>query len=151
MKNSTPRHAFGAFAIVGAIAVSAMTSTSHTAFAQSQVQAQALTPEVAAQLTKAWAEAISTGRLNDWMAMHATDIEFANHSWFKGRSREEMRRWGQAVIDAGGVYRIVEHRIENGILIWTIDYKDRTFAINERGTITVVDGQIKKLILGPLP
>jgi hypothetical protein len=122
-----------------------------TAFAQSATTSQELTAETAAKITQDWSAAISSGRLADWMGLHAETVEFANHSWFQGQSREEMRSWGQAVINAGGVYRILEHRIENGFLIWTIDYKDRSFAIQERGTVTVVDGMITRLVLGPLP
>jgi hypothetical protein len=99
-------------------------------------------------LAKAWMDAINGGDVAAWMDLHAENVEFANHSWFTGNRREEMRRWGDAVVNAGGVYTIMNSDVSGDTLIWTIDYKDRSFAIQERGNITVVDGKITRLILG---
>jgi hypothetical protein len=114
-------------------------------FASAQSETEADT------VTQAWAEAINSGDLEGWLALHAEDVEFANHSWFVGGSREEMRRWGQAVINAGGVYTIMEHSVnEDGTVRWLIDYKDRSFAIQEQGVIAIEDGLIQRLILSDL-
>lgn len=107
--------------------------------------------EQVSRLAEDWSTAISTGNLEGWMNMHAETIEFANHGWFTGKTREEMRRWGQAVIDAGGVYRIEEERVEGNERIWLIDYKDRSFAIKEMGRVSVENGKITRLILGNRP
>jgi hypothetical protein len=119
--------------------------------AQSATATLVLTQTTADKITADWARAINSGNLQAWMELHADNVEFANHSWFTGKTRAEMRPWGTAVVNAGGVYRILEHRIENGQLIWMIDYKDRSFAIREMGRVNVTDGKITRLILGPLP
>jgi hypothetical protein len=119
--------------------------------AQSVAATPVLTQAIADKITSDWAQAINSGNVQAWMELHADKVEFANHSWFTGKSRAEMRPWGTAVVNAGGVYRILEHRIENGQLIWMIDYKDRSFAIREMGRVNVSNGKITRLILGPLP
>jgi hypothetical protein len=116
----------------------------------SKPAAAAMTEGDAQALAKAWMEAINTGNVEAWINLHADMVEFANHSWFTGKRRVEMRRWGEAVVNAGGVYTIMKNEVSGDNLIWTIDYKDRSFAIQERGVITVIDGKIAKLILGPL-
>jgi hypothetical protein len=123
----------GAFALMAASPVSA-----------------AMTDAEGDALAKAWMDAINTGNVQAWMDLHAEDVEFANHSWFTGNRRDEMRRWGDAVVNAGGVYTIMSSDVDGEALVWMIDYKDRSFAIQERGRITVKDGKINKLILGPL-
>jgi hypothetical protein len=121
------------------------------AFAQQNQNSPVISAKQAAQITRDWASAINSGNLEQWMNLHAPNVEFANHSWFIGNTRAEMRTWGQAVIDAKGVYTITEQSIQNGRIIWMIDYKDRSFAIKEMGTVTVVNGQISRLILGKIP
>jgi hypothetical protein len=98
-----------------------------------------------------WALAINSGDVEAWMALHAPDVVFANHGWFVGASRDEMRRWGDAVVRAGGVYTIEEARTEGDRQIWLIDYVDRSFAIREMGTVSVKNGLISELILGDRP
>ncbi len=121
------------------------------AFAQQNQNSPVINAEQATQITRNWASAINSGKLEQWMNLHAPNVEFANHSWFTGNTRSELRTWGQAVIDAKGVYTITEQRIQNGRIIWMIDYKDRSFAIKEMGTVTVTNGQISRLILGKIP
>jgi hypothetical protein len=133
-----------------------MTSLSH--FAASAILGLTLaTQGVALDTTDAkafadrWAVAINSGDVDGWMALHDPDVVFANHGWFVGDTRDEMRTWGEAVVRAGGVYTIEEARTEGDRQIWLIDYVDRSFVIREMGTVSVKNGLISELILGDRP
>jgi SnoaL-like domain len=130
------------------LALGTLVSWSVAPFAAAQDVNEVTDPKVFADQ---WAKAINSGDVESWMALHALDVIFANHGWFTGNTREEMRRWGDAVVASGGAYTIEDARIEGDSQIWLIDYKDRSFAIQEMGTVTVVGGAISKLILGDRP
>ncbi len=108
-----------------------------------------ISDEIAEQITENWADHVSSGDVDSWMLLHAEDVEFANHSWFTGIARDEMRRWGNAVARADGVYVIEEMTNHGDHLIWLIDYNDRSFSIREQGRVEIANGLITKVILGP--
>jgi hypothetical protein len=72
--------------------------------------AASLTASKAAELTKNWMQTINSGQLDAWLALHADSVVYADHAWWQGKSREEMRSWGQAVIKAKGKFDITNSR-----------------------------------------
>ena len=116
------------------------------ALAQNQ-QSQTLPTEMQT-LTREWAKTINEGNLEGWLALHTENIDYADYSYWVGKSREEMRRWGQAVIGAGGRFTITEARMQGGNLVWLLEYRDRGFSNQSRGVVTVTNGRISKLVIG---
>lgn len=105
--------------------------------------------EEATAITTAWTETINSGDVDGWVALHAPDIEFADYSYWQGNSQDELRVWGEAVVNAEGQYTILESSVqEDGTLLWVIDYKDRGFAIQGEAVVTLEDGVIQRLMIG---
>ena len=111
----------------------------------------AVVPAPLQSLTKAWADTINAGNLEGWLNLHATDVDYADYTYWVGKSRTEMRRWGAAIINANGRFTITSSRMQGDTLIWLLEYRDSGFANRSQALITVNNGLISKLVIGSRP
>jgi hypothetical protein len=114
-------------------------------------RAQTVVPAEMQTLTKAWAETINKGDLEAWLKLHAENVDYADYSWWVGKSRAEMRKWGEAVISAKGAFKITSSRMEGRNLVWLLEYRDSGFSNKSQAVVTVQNGLISKLVIGSRP
>ena len=114
----------------------------------SGVRAQNTVPAELQTLSKNWTTTINKGDLEGWLALHAENIDYQDYTWWVGKSRNEMRKWGEAVINAKGAFTITDMRMNDKDLVWMIEYKDSGFSNKSKGTVSIVNGKIQKLVIG---
>jgi hypothetical protein len=114
-------------------------------------RAQTAVPPELQTLTKAWTETINKGDLEAWLNLHAENVDYADYSWWVGKSRAEMRKWGEAIIGARGAFKITSSRMEGRNLVWLLEYRDSGFSNKSQAVVTVTNGKISKLVIGARP
>jgi hypothetical protein len=135
--------------------VSLATATIEQAVATSVTTSTALPPaadapaatQTPAELAQAWAQTITAGNIDAWVALHTPDVEFANHNWHKGTGLDPLRGWGEQIVAAKGSFKIVSTRMEGETLIWVADYTSPSFNITDQATITITNGRISRLMI----
>jgi hypothetical protein len=113
-----------------------------------QAQSTAAVPNELQTLTRNWANTINKGDLDGWLELHTENIDYADHAWWVGKSRNEMRRWGQAIIAAKGQFTINSSQMQGNNLVWMLEYKDVGFSTQGKAVVTVQNGKISKLVIG---
>ncbi len=111
-------------------------------------QAQNAVPSELQTLTRNWTSTINKGDLDGWLELHAENIDYADYTWWVGKSRTEMRRWGQAIIAAKGQFTITSSQMQGNNLVWMLEYKDSGFSNKSKAVVTVQNGKISKLVIG---
>jgi hypothetical protein len=135
------RHLIATLACAFTLALAPLTSMASTTVSKAEAE----------KIAASWTRAINGGALNEWLNLHAENIEFADFEYHKGSNREDMRKWGQALINAGGAYKITRQRIEGTTLVWLFEYKDRGFSTKGQGRLLIENGKIRRLTFGAAP
>ncbi len=111
-------------------------------------QAQNAVPNDLQTLTRNWTSTINKADLDGWLELHSENIDYADYTWWVGKSRTEMRRWGQAIVAAKGQFTITSSQIQGANLVWMLEYKDSGFSNKSKAVVTMQNGKINKLVIG---
>jgi hypothetical protein len=109
--------------------------------------AQSAIPKEFSEMATRWTQTINSGKLNDWLELHAEDVQYQDNNWWQGKSRKEMRSWGEALVAAKGQFTLSQLAMRSNELTFNYAYRDSGFSTTGKGVIALEKGKIQKLVL----
>jgi hypothetical protein len=110
------------------------------------VSCVASTQEDEVSLAQQFVNAVNAGDLEAYMAVYAPDAVVDDI----GRifdSEEELREWGEALINADSAYTILSEGMQGETLVWTLEYRAGSYFLAGTGEIVAEDGKIKSMVI----
>lgn len=110
------------------------------------VSCVASTQEAEVSLAQQFVNAVNAGDLEAYMAVYTPDAVVDDI----GRvfdSEEELRSWGEALINADSVYTITGEEMQGDTLVWGLEYRAGSYSLTGTGEIVAEDGKIKSMII----
>jgi ketosteroid isomerase-like protein len=110
------------------------------------VSCVASTQDAEESLAQQFVNAVNAGDLEAYMAVYAPDAVVDDI----GRvfdSEEELRSWGEALINADSVYTILSEEMQGETLVWTLEYRAGSYFLAGTSEIVAEDGKIKTMVI----